>query len=210
MYKKNFIISILLVISSVSAYSQDTNIIENTTSETNIAQNGETNTTPIVEEPRILRDIREMQDDTVRTNNSMFVRAIFGFIVTLLGIYFIFVYFKRKSKKVLGSDSIISVLATTPVAPNRYISIVEIVGEMYLIAIADHSITLLSKIEDKDTRDQIRMSFDLSKNNIVEDNFKTIFNNTLLKFREPKVKDKNPLESSSELKERLKDIGRKK
>jgi len=210
MYKKNFTIFILLIISSFSAYSQDTNIIDNASVETNIAQNEVTNTIPAQEEPRILRDIREMQDDTVKTNSSMFIRAVFGFIVTLLGIYFIFIYFKRRSKKVLGSDSIISILATTPVAPNRYISIVEIVGEMYLIAIADHSITLLSKIEEKDTRDQIRMSFDLSKNNIVEDSFKTIFNNTLLKFREPKVEDKNPLESSSELKERLKDIGRKK
>ena len=195
---------------SFSAYSQDTNIIDNISTETNITQDEEVNTEIPQDEPQILRDIREMQVDTAKTNSSMFVRAIFGFIITLLGIYFIFVYFRKRSKKVLGSDSIISILATTPVAPNRYISIVEIVGEMYLIAVADHSITLLSKIEDKDTRDQIRMSFDLSKNNVVEDSFKTIFNNTLLKFREPKVEDKNPLESSTELKERLKDIGRKK
>ncbi len=185
---------------SFSAYSQNTNITDNISIETNITQ----------DEPQILRDIREMQVDTAKTNSSMFIRAVFGFLVTLLGIYFIFIYFRKRSKKVLGSDSIISVLATTPVAPNRYISIVEIVGEMYLIAVADHSITLLSKIEDKDTKDQIRMSFDLSKSNVVEDSFKTIFNNTLLKFREPKVEDKNPLESSTELKERLKDIGRKK
>ena len=208
MYKKCLVIFILLITLSFSAYSQDTNIIDNISTETNINQEESTNIAQ--EEPQILRDIREMQVDTAKTNNSMFVRAIFGFIVTLLGIYFIFIYFRKRSKKVLGSDNIISVLATTPVAPNRYISIVEIVGEMYLIAVADHSITLLSKIEDKETRDQIRMSFDLSKSNVVEDSFKTIFNNTLLKFREPKVEDKNPLESSAELKERLKDIGRKK
>ncbi len=202
---KNLLYSILLLVTTSALYSQG--------AQTNFLDILRTNTLTISNEniidenePAILQDIRNMQDQTVATNSSMFIRAVFGFIVTLVGIYFIFIYFKKKSRKVLGSDSIINVLATTPIAPNRYISIVEIVNDLYLIAIADHNITLLSKIEDTETKDQIRMSYSLSKNNIVEDNFKNIFDKVLEKFKQPKTENKDPLDSSKEIKERLENL----
>ena len=133
----------------------------------------------------------------------MFFRAIIGFIVTLAGIYFVFIYIKNKSKKVSGSSDIIKVLATTPVAANRYISIIEIVDDMYLVSVSDHNINLLSKIEDKETKDQIKMMYINSKNNTVDDSFKNIFNQTLSVFKQPKIKEKDPLKTTSRNQRRL-------
>ena len=99
-------------------------------------------------EPAILQDIRNIQNRAEVSNGWMFIRAIIGFIVTLVGIYLVFIYLKNKSKKVSGSSDIIKVLATTPVATNRYISIIEIVEDMYLVSISDHNVDMSDKTEE--------------------------------------------------------------
>ena len=121
-------------------------------------------------------------------------------------IYFVFIYLKNRSKKISGSSDIIKVLATTPLATNRYVSIIEIVDDLYLVSISDHNINLLSKIEDKETKDQIKMMYINSKNNIVDDSFKNILNQTLSVFKQPKMKEKDPLQTTSEIREKLHDL----
>ena len=115
-------------------------------------------------------------------------------------------YLKNKTKKISGSNEIIKILATTTVASNRYISIIEIADEMYLISISDHNINLLEKIEDKEIKDQIRMMYINSKENVVEDSFKNILNQTLSIFRQPKMKEKDALQSTKEIRERLRNL----
>lgn len=203
---------IFLIIFSIALTQENTNNID--TNQTNTAQqNTETNffnttlnNTNNANEPAILQDIRNIQDRAQVSNGWMFIRAIIGFIVTLVGIYLVFIYLKNKSKKVSGSSDIIKVLATTPIATNRYISIIEIVDDMYLVSVSDHNINLLSKIEDKETKDQIKMMYINSKNNIVDDSFKNILNQTLSVFKQPKIKEKDPLKTTSEIRERLHDL----
>ncbi|KLI17980.1 flagellar biosynthetic protein FliO [Brachyspira hyodysenteriae] len=187
---------------NAAATEENTN---NTAAETNFF-NATIDNTNNANEPAILQDIRNIQDRAEVSNGWMFIRAIIGFIVTLVGIYLAFIYLKNKSKKVSGSSDIIKVLATTPVATNRYISIIEIVEDMYLVSISDHNINLLSKIEDKETKDQIKMMYINSKNNTVDDSFKNIFNQTLSVFKQPKMKEKDPLKTTSEIRERLHDL----
>ncbi|KLI32093.1 flagellar biosynthetic protein FliO [Brachyspira hyodysenteriae] len=187
---------------NAAATEENTN---NTAAETNFF-NATIDNTNNANEPAILQDIRNIQDRAEVSNGWMFIRAIIGFIVTLVGIYLVFIYLKNKSKKVSGSSDIIKVLATTPVATNRYISIIEIVENMYLVSISDHNINLLSKIEDKETKDQIKMMYINSKNNTVDDSFKNIFNQTLSVFKQPKMKEKDPLKTTSEIRERLHDL----
>lgn len=153
--------------------------------------------------PLILEDIRALQNRSALSTTFMFIRAIVGFIITFVGIYFVYVYLKKRSKKVSGANDIIKVLATTPVAPSRFISVVEIAGEMYLIAIADHNITLLSKIEDTETKDQILIRYSNSKENIVEDNFKTMFDKVIPSIMRPKNNEIDPLKTSKSIRERL-------
>lgn len=187
---------------NAAATEENTN---NTAAETNFF-NATIDNTNNANEPAILQDIRNIQDRAEVSNGWMFIRAIIGFIVTLVGIYLVFIYLKNKSKKVSGSSDIIKVLATTPIATNRYISIIEIVEDMYLVSISDHNINLLSKIEDKETKDQIKMMYINSKNNTVDDSFKNIFNQTLSVFKQPKMKEKDPLKTTSEIRERLHDL----
>ena len=186
------------------AYSQngDTNN-EATSNYFNVPTETENNTN---NEPAILQDIRNIENRASVSSMGMFIRAIIGFILTLIGIYLVFMYLKNKTKKISGSNEIIKILATTTVASNRYISIIEIAEEMYLISISDHNINLLEKIEDKEIKDQIRMMYINSKENVVEDSFKNILNQTLSIFKQPKMKEKDPLKYTKEIRERLKNL----
>ena len=206
-------ISIIFLTVFIAAFSQETNIQTNQIITNENIQNTETNffnaqlnNTNNINEPAILQDIRNIENRAQVSNGWMFFKSIIGFIVTLVGIYLVFMYMKNKSKKVSGSSEIIKVLATTPLAPNRYVSIIEIVDDMYLVSISDHNINMLSKIEDKETKDQIKMMYINSKNNIVDDSFKNILNQTLSVFKQPKMKEKDPLKTTSEIRERLHDL----
>ena len=199
---------LLLTIFALSLlYSQDTNNITNDTTQSNyfnIQENTIINNTN--NEPAILQDIRNIENRANVSTTSMFIRAIIGFILTLVGIYIVFVYLKNKSKKVSGSNEIIKVLATTAIASNRYVSIIEIANEMYLISVSDHNINLLSKIEDKEMKDQIKMMYINSKENTVEDSFKNILDQTLTIFKQPKMKKEDALKTTSDIREKLKSL----
>lgn len=205
---KNIIIISILIISSLSiVYAQDSNTNntneEATTNFFNIpaeTENASDN------EPAILEDIRNIENRASVSTTGMFIRAIIGFILTLVGIYLVFIYLKNRTKKISGSNEIIRILATTTIAANRYISVIEIADEMYLISISDHNINLLEKIENKDIKDQIRMMYINSKENVVEDSFKNILNQTLSIFKQPKAKEKDPLKSTKEIRDRLKNL----
>ncbi|MEI0478669.1 flagellar biosynthetic protein FliO [Brachyspira pulli] len=205
-------ISIIFLIIFSIAFTQetDTNQIDTNNTQTNTTEtnffNAALDNTNNINEPAILQDIRNIENRAQVSNGWMFFRAIIGFIVILVGIYFVFIYLKNRSKKISGSSDIIKVLATTPLATNRYVSIIEIVDDLYLVSISDHNINLLSKIEDKETKDQIKMMYINSKNNIVDDSFKNILNQTLSVFKQPKMKEKDPLQTTSEIREKLHDL----
>lgn len=206
---------LLLTIFALSLiYPQDTQVtqVTNEIIQTNTAQSNYFNIqeNTIINntnnEPAILQDIRNIENRANVSTASMFIRAIIGFIVTLVGIYIVFVYLKNKTKKVSGSNEIIKVLATTAIASNRYVSIIEIANEMYLISVSDHNINLLSKIEDKDMKDQIKMMYVNSKENTVEDSFKNILDKTLTIFKQPKMKKEDALKTTSDIREKLKSL----
>ena len=203
---KKIIIFLMIIISIV--YAQDSSSNNLNTNETNtnffnIPAETENDTN---NEPAILEDIRNIENRATVSNTGMFIRAVIGFILTLAGIYLVFIYLKNRTKKISGSNEIIRILATTPVAANRYISIIEIADEMYLISISDHNINLLEKIENKEIKDQISMMYINSKENAVEDSFKNILNQTLSIFRQPKMKEKDALQSTKEIRERLRNL----
>ena len=203
---KKIIIFLMIIIPMV--YAQESNSDNLNTNETNtnffnIPAETENDTN---NEPAILEDIRNIENRATVSNTGMFIRAVIGFILTLAGIYLVFIYLKNRTKKISGSNEIIRILATTPVATNRYISIIEIADEMYLISISDHNINLLEKIENKEIKDQISMMYINSKENAVEDSFKNILNQTLSIFRQPKMKEKDALQSTKEISERLRNL----
>ena len=201
---KKIIIFLMIIIPIV--YAQDSNDINTNETNTNFFNIPAETENDTNNEPAILEDIRNIENRATVSNTGMFIRAIIGFILTLAGIYLVFIYLKNRTKKISGSNEIIRILATTAVAANRYISIIEIADEMYLISISDHNINLLEKIENKEIKDQIKMMYINSKENEVEDSFKNILNQTLSIFRQPKMKEKDALQSTKEIRERLRNL----
>ena len=195
-----------MIIPIVYAQESDSNNINTSETNTNFFNIPAETENDTNNEPAILEDIRNIENRATVSNTGMFIRAIIGFILTLAGIYLVFIYLKNRTKKISGSNEIIRILATTPVAANRYISIIEIADEMYLISISDHNINLLEKIENKEIKDQIKMMYINSKENAVEDSFKNILNQTLSIFRQPKMKEKDALQSTKEIRERLRNL----
>jgi flagellar protein FliO/FliZ len=73
-----------------------------------------------------------------------------------LGIVFILLFFltrvlKRTSfvRGESSSDSGIRLITTKPITPQKYISLVEIAGEVFALGISETQITLLTKIENR-------------------------------------------------------------
>ena len=74
-----------------------------------------------------------------------------------LGIVFVLLFLLTKLLKRtnlgrtdFASDSGIRLLTTKPIAPQKYISLVEIGGEIFALGISEAQITLLTKIENKE------------------------------------------------------------
>jgi flagellar protein FliO/FliZ len=79
-----------------------------------------------------------------------------------LGVCLVLLYlFVRVMKKTsigrgdLPADSGIRLLATKPIAPQKYVSLVEIGGEVLALGISETQITLLTKIENREFVDKM-------------------------------------------------------
>ena len=78
-------------------------------------------------------------------------------MVLILGLLCIGLFFtlrvlkqKRINHPMASSQSIIKLLCTQWIAPQKFISLVDIGGELFAIGISESQITLLTKIEDKE------------------------------------------------------------
>jgi flagellar biogenesis protein FliO len=87
--------------------------------------------------------------DTIFWSMVKMILALGGVGAVLL---FLLRQLKRKDsvRKGLPSNSGIRVLATQPIAPQKYISLVEIGGEVLALGVSEAQITLLSKVENRD------------------------------------------------------------
>jgi flagellar protein FliO/FliZ len=84
-------------------------------------------------------------------------KMILGLGVCLVLLY-LFMRVMRKTSIARGdlpTDSGIRLLATKPIAPQKYVSLVEIGGEVLALGISEAQITLLTKIENRDFVDKL-------------------------------------------------------
>ncbi len=153
-------------------------------------------------QPAFLNDLQNR--DTDNNITATFVRAIVGLIFFFAALYIAYRYLKNRSKNVLGSTDIIKVLATTALAQNKSLSIVEIVDNIYFISTTDKSITMMSEITDKDTKDAIRIAYAKSSENVVEEPFSSMFDKALSMLNIKKDKaDKEAIETTKEMTEKI-------
>ncbi len=187
-------------------------ILESTNSVTNENRSGnffdilpvdESMSTNTQTRPSFLDDI-ENRNATDNNITSVFVRAIAGILFFFGILYMIYKYIRKRSKTTLGSGDIIKVLATTVIAQNKSLSIIEIVDNIYFISTTDKAITMMSEITDKDSKDAIRLAYAKSSENVVEEPFSSMFDKALVMFNVKKKKDdKNPIEVTKEMTEKI-------
>lgn len=86
---------------------------------------------------------------------------IFQTIIVLglmMGGFYLFFRFvtKQTAMPSLGS-SLVDVLASAPLGPNRYVQLVDVGGVLLVLGVTDNAISLLTEITDRDERDRLRL-----------------------------------------------------
>ena len=78
--------------------------------------------------------------------------------IVLGGMFVLFYFMKRYLKRdtIGSSEKLIKVLASSYIGIKKSIALVEVPGAVLVVGITHDNISLLSKIEDKDTLDQFR------------------------------------------------------
>jgi len=134
----------------------------------------------------------KIEDKPAKTTTPLFVfgRMIFFTALILLGLFILLKWLVGKKKWITGESQYLSLLTTLPIAPNRYIGIVDIAGDLVVIGITEHSIGTIYEIKDKDKADMIRFNFQQKQNSL---NFlQTLKNRFGVQINEDDVhKDKN-------------------
>ncbi|MEW5766761.1 MAG: flagellar biosynthetic protein FliO [bacterium] len=74
----------------------------------------------------------------------------------IVGVIYLVFRFFLKGKGIMGGASFISILATAPLAPNRYLQLVELPGRILVLGIGEKGINFLTEIKDKEEIDLIK------------------------------------------------------
>lgn len=110
------------------------------------------------------------------------------FILIILAVigYFVYKYVsKRKSVQMEAADYI-SVLATSPLTPNKQLQVVQIFDNIYILGVGDNSISLIKEVTDRTLINQIKEE---AKNRLPS-----------LSFREQLIKFVNKLKPGGSIK----------
>ncbi len=91
-----------------------------------------------------------------QSSNFGFFQITFILLILCVIGYFIYKYVsKRKSLQMEAADYI-NVLATSPLAANKHLQVVQIFDNIYILGVGDNSINLIKEVTDKNLISQIR------------------------------------------------------
>ena len=91
------------------------------------------------------------------------IRAILVFIVILGLIFGFFIVLKKVSGKKFHNNNLINIVSSQALSGNKSLHLVEVGGEIYLVGAADNGVNLVARIEDKETRDKLRLDISSDK-----------------------------------------------
>lgn len=81
-----------------------------------------------------------------------------GILVLMLGGFYLFVRYVRGKGGVTGGGSdLVQVIASVPLIQGRFLQVVDMAGRLLVLGVSEHSVTLLSEVEDARTADRIRL-----------------------------------------------------
>ncbi len=83
---------------------------------------------------------------------TLFILALFGF-----GVYYLFKYISQKQGLMTSNVNLIKLLASLPVGTNRFVQLIEMGNNYFLLGVSDNNINLLKEITDKETINLIQV-----------------------------------------------------
>ncbi len=83
---------------------------------------------------------------------TLFILGLFG-----LGVYVIFKYISQKQGLMAPNLNMIKLITSLPVGTNRFIQIIEIGNNYFLIGVSENNINLIKEITDKETMNLIQV-----------------------------------------------------
>jgi len=85
------------------------------------------------------------------------LRMLLVLILVVAAIYGVFFLLKRGKKQVAPDSELINILGTTTLSGNRSLHVVSIGKQLYIIGSADGGVTLIDRVDDKESADEIRL-----------------------------------------------------
>jgi len=110
-----------------------------------------------------------------------YIQMVLVLALVIAGIYLLFYFLKRAGGPKHQENSLIGVLSTKVLQPNRAIHLVDVGGQLYLVGTSENSVNLVSAIEDKEAVDEIRLRAAQSGSHADRKSFRDVFSGTFRK-----------------------------
>lgn len=101
------------------------------------------------------------------------LRTVVVLAAIVLGIYFLFRILLKSRNRLMSDTDIVKVLASYPLAANRFLQIVDIAGQILILGVTESNINLITTVEDKEVIDAIKLAS--SKKTVESGTFKEQF-----------------------------------
>ncbi len=102
--------------------------------------------------------IKEKENQKYEVNFFVLIaKAVFSLLIITGLIYFILRFFLKGQRWMTKQEGLIQIIGTHPLAPNKYIQIVEIGNKLLVLGVSEHNINLLTEIIDKEIIDFIKI-----------------------------------------------------
>lgn len=86
-----------------------------------------------------------------------FVRMVLVLGAVIALIYALFMFLKKIGNPKSGGEGLITLLASQPLNGNRALHLIQVGNEVFLVGSADGGVSLVSRLEDKETLDRIAL-----------------------------------------------------
>ncbi len=93
------------------------------------------------------------------SSTSSFLKSFVILIIFLIAVYLVFKWIQKKKSSfspTQGDDSVIHVLKTTPITPNKSIQLVEIGNKLYILGLGDQMISLINTVDKPEEIEEIK------------------------------------------------------
>lgn len=120
--------------------------------------------TTLVDESQILiaQDLSENTGTAITDGSSygvwFFIRTILVLAVVLALVWVFFLFLKRLSGTTTSSDPYLKKVATLTLSPGKFVYVITLNSQGYLVGVSDNSVNLIAEINDKELIDAMNLN----------------------------------------------------